>query len=157
MTGPGPARVDGDDLVLEFAVRASPAHAFDTWTRRPALWWPGDHTATGAPADIVFEPRPGGRIFERSTAGVEVDWGTVLDWRPPYRLRYRWHLFFTPAEATEVEVSFTAVADGTAVRLVHRGWQRLGTAGPPRRGRTGQVWTALATAYQRACAPPGTG
>ena len=32
--------------------------------------------------------------------------GQILDWEPPRRLRYLWHLFFAPSEATEVEVRF---------------------------------------------------
>jgi hypothetical protein len=75
-----------------------------------------------------------------------------LDWEPPTRLRYLWHLFFTPSEATEVELTFTAAGAGTAVRLEQRGWAKLGEAGPPRRRRTGQVWGELTTVYARACA-----
>jgi uncharacterized protein YndB with AHSA1/START domain len=75
----------------------------------------------------------------------------VLDWEPPSRLRYRWHLFFEPSEATEAELTFTAVSAGTAVRLEQRGWDKLGKAGPPRRRRTGQVWSELIAAYARAC------
>ena len=99
----------------------------------------------------------GGRIVERGPDGAEHDWGRVLDWEPPTRLRYLWHLFFDPSEATEVELTFTAVASGTAVRLEQRGWDKLGTAGPPRRERTGQVWGALTAAYARACASPHDG
>ena len=68
------------------------------------------------------------------------------------RLRYLWHLFFDPSEATEVELTFTAVPAGTAVRLEQRGWDKLGEAAPPRRERTGQVWGALTGEYARACA-----
>lgn len=42
----------------------------------------------------------------------------VLDWEPPNRLRFLWHLFFDPSEATEVELTFTARGQGTDVRLV---------------------------------------
>ena len=57
------------------------------------------------------------------------DWGRVLDWEPPTRLRYLWHLFFAPLEATEVELTFTAVPAGTAVRLEQRGWEHAGGGG----------------------------
>jgi Activator of Hsp90 ATPase homolog 1-like protein len=105
---------------------------------------------SGAPEAITFTPRSGGRIFERAAGGQEHDWGEVLDWSPPTRVRCLWHLFFDRSEATEIELTFTPVAAGTRVRLEHRGWERLGDAGPPRRTRTGQVWAALTTSYRDA-------
>lgn len=147
--------MSAEPLVVEFEVDAPPAQAFDLWTRRCATWWPSSHTVSGDPAAIVFEPRSGGRIIERATDGTEHDWGTVLDWQPPTRLRYRWHLFFAPAEATEIEVTFTALRTGTAVRLEQRGFERLGEAGPGRRARTDQAWAALAADFTRAAAPAG--
>lgn len=132
-----------EPLVVEFEVGVPPAHAFDTWTRRCATWWPPSHTICRAPAAITFESRPGGRIVERAADGTEHPWGTILDWEPPTRLRYLWHLFFEPSEATEVEVTFTARGSGTSIRLEQRGWERLGDAGASRRERTGQAWAAI--------------
>lgn len=141
-----------EPLVVELEVRACPAHAFLVWTQRCAAWWPASHTVSGDPAAIVFEPRPGGRIYERAPAGIEHRWGEVLEWAPPSRLRYRWHLFFDPSEATDVEVTFTPTAGGTAVRIAQRGWERLGDAGPPRRERTGAAWAAITALFAEACA-----
>jgi uncharacterized protein YndB with AHSA1/START domain len=146
--------VSGDPLIVEFAVGVAPAHAFEAWTRGCAVWWPDSHTISGDPAAIVFEPRSGGRIFERGPDGREHDWGTVLEWQPPARLSYRWHLFFDAGEATEVELTFTEAEHGTAIRLVQHGWELLGAAGPPRRTKTGEVWGALSAAFVRACGPP---
>lgn len=147
-----------EPLVVEFDVRAAPEHAFDVWTRRAGLWWPRSHTLSGDPESITFEPRPGGRVFERAANGVEHEWGEVLDWAPPSRVRYLWHLFFDRSDATEVELTFTSVPEGTHVRLEHRGWDRLGDVGAPRRTRTGQVWTELTSSYRdavvRAADPP---
>jgi uncharacterized protein YndB with AHSA1/START domain len=136
-----------EPLVVEFEVGVPPDQAFDTWTRRCATWWPASHTICREPAAITFEPHSGGRIVERAPDGAEHDWGTILDWEPPERLRYRWHLFFDPSEATEVEVTFIASDAGTAVRLEQRGWERLGDAGPTRRDRTGQSWAAITARY----------
>lgn len=143
MTGP---------LVVEFEVRASPEHAFDTWTARCGLWWPPSHTISGDPAAITFEPRPGGRIFERAADGAEHEWGEVLEWAPPTRLRYLWHLFFDRSEATEVMITFTGRDDHTVVRIEQRGWEHLGEAGPPRRTRTAQAWAGITELFARACA-----
>jgi Activator of Hsp90 ATPase homolog 1-like protein len=79
----------------------------------------------------------------------------VLDWEPPTRLRYLWHLFFDASEATEMELTFTAVPAGTAVRLEQRGWDALGDTdlpAPLRRERTGHMWGRLTGDYARACA-----
>ena len=136
-----------DPLVIEFEVGVSPARAFDAWTQRCATWWPTLHTISGDPAAITFEPRSGGRIFERAADGGEHEWGTVLDWQPPTRLRYRWHLFFDPGEAPEVEVTFTVRDGHTAVRLEQRGWDRLGEAGTVRRDRTRRAWATIAARF----------
>jgi uncharacterized protein YndB with AHSA1/START domain len=150
-------------LVVEFEVRAGLEHAFEMWTGRVGLWWPASHTVSGSPEAIVFEPHPGGRIFERTADGVEHPWGEVLDWEPPRRLRYRWHLFFEPSQATEVEVVFTRLGgtggntgedtggEHVGVRIVQRGWERLGAAGALRRTRTGYAWAAITPLYARAC------
>ena len=136
-----------EPLVVEFEVGVPPAQAFDVWTRRCATWWPASHSVSRGPVAITFEPHAGGRIVERAPDGGEHEWGTVLDWEPPDRLRYLWHLFFDPSEATEVEVTFAARDDGTAVRLEQRGWERLGEHGPPRRDRTREAWTAITARF----------
>lgn len=134
-------------LVVEFEVAATPAHAFHTWVGEAARWWPRGHSVSGDPVAVIFESHPGGRIVERAADGTEHAWGEVLDWDPPRRLRYRWHLFFAPEEATEVEVTFTPSPSGTAVRLVQTGWDRLGEAGPVRRERTVAGWAAVTAPY----------
>jgi uncharacterized protein YndB with AHSA1/START domain len=138
-----------DPLVIEFEVGVPPARAVDTWTRQCATWWPASHTISGDPSAITFEPRAGGRIVEHAPDGDEHEWGRILDWQPPTRLRYLWHLFFDPAEATEIEITFTAVDSSTAVRLEQRGWDRLGEAGPPRRDRTRQAWSTITASFIR--------
>lgn len=138
-------------LVVQFDVRATPEHAFEVWTERCALWWPPAHTLSKRPATIRFEPFPGGRIYETAGDGAEHLWGDVIDWEPPARIRYRWHLFFDRSEATEVEVTFRAGGGGTTVRIEQRGWEGLGDAGEPRRARTEQVWEALGPRFATAC------
>jgi len=135
-------------LVVEFRIAAPVAHAFDTWVARAALWWPRGHTVTGAPAAVVFEPRVGGRVFERGAVGHEHVWGEVLAWDAPSHVRYLWHLFFPRAEATVVDVTFTPADGGTEVRLVQTGWDALGDQGPVRRERTVTGWSVVTSAYR---------
>ena len=90
--------------------------------------------------------------MEHASGGAEHDWGEVLDWDPPGRLRYLWHLFFDRSEATEVEVTFSPAGEGTAVRLEQRGWERLGDAAADRRTRTRDAWSELGARFVEACA-----
>lgn len=142
-----------DALRLSFAVACSVEHAFATWTARTSMWWPSDHTMSGDPAvEVHLEPRAGGRIFERTATGREIVWGEVVTWEPPARLMYLWHFNAARVDATNVEVTFTALDEGTTrVEIVHRGWERLGAAGSGRRDANRAGWQSLLPAYVAAC------
>lgn len=131
-------------------------HAFDVWTARIAQWWPKDHTvSTEEDLTVVLEGRPGGRIFERLTSGVEHDWGEVTIWEPPTRLGYTWHLNRDRGDATEVEVRFVARGDmATRVEIEHRGWERLGAAGEHWRDRNHGGWATLLPHFIAAASLP---
>jgi uncharacterized protein YndB with AHSA1/START domain len=144
-----------EPIQIEFEVACSPGHAFDTWANRTSLWWPPSHSVSSAPGLMVrFEPRPGGRIFERTPQGVEHDWGEVLAWEPPHRLAYLWHLGSDRGRATEVDISFAGDAAATTVTIVHRGWERLGADAPTWRERNLGGWGGLLPHYRQAAAPP---
>ncbi len=135
-------------------VACEPEHAFRTWTSRATAWWPVAHTVSHERgAEIVFEPRVGGRIFERTASGEEIEWGEVTEWEPPRRLGYRWHIATDPAEATEVEINFRELDTSlTRVEIEHRGWERLGDD----KGRTWRDvnhggWDGVLPAYIAAC------
>lgn len=144
-----------EPLELAFTVDCAPERAFETWARRTSLWWPHGHSVSAEPGlSVFFEPHPGGRIYERTPSGEEHDWGEVLVWEPPLRLTYLWHLRFDRADATEVEVSFIPSGERTDVRIVHRGWERLGAKGPERRERNRKGWSGVIEAYRTTCAVP---
>lgn len=136
-------------LVVEFTVNAPVRHAFETWVGSQHIWWPKSHTISGDPHAIVVEPRVGGRIYERAADGAEHEWGEVLEWTPPTRLQFLWHLFFSRDEATVVDVTFDEIDERTSVRLVQTGWDSLGAEGPIRRERTIAGWAAVTRMYQR--------
>lgn len=144
-----------EPLRMSFTVDCPPGHAFDVWTRQISRWWPADHTATGAAGSlVVLEGRVGGRIFEQTAAGEEIDWGEVSAWDPPRRLVYWWHLRRDRADATEVEISFTDRDGATVVSIEHRGWERLGAAGADWRERNRAGWSGLLPHYTAAITPP---
>jgi uncharacterized protein YndB with AHSA1/START domain len=138
-----------EPLSLEFEVDCPPDHAFEVWTARISTWWPADHTVTGDDdLLVVLEPHEGGRIYERSTAGIEHDWGWVTAWEPPDRLVYRWHLRRDRSDATEVEIRFQPLGpDRTRVEIVHRDWERLGADGQAWRDRNAGGWATLLPHY----------
>jgi hypothetical protein len=141
-----------EPIHLDFDVGCEPAHAFEVWTARIATWWPADHTVSGdSRVDVVLEPRVGGRIYERTPAGVEHDWGWVTAWEPPGRLVYRWHLRRDRADATEVEIRFLPLGEGrTRVEIVHRDWERMGSDGRTWRDRNAGGWATLLPHYEAA-------
>lgn len=134
-----------EPIELAFEVACPVDHAFATWTERTSTWWPVSHTVAAAEGlAISFEPRVGGRIFERTRAGVEHDWGEITAWEPPRRIGYLWHLRADRADATDVEITFEPVdVERTRVRIEHRGWERLGAAGVERRDRNRGGWAGL--------------
>jgi uncharacterized protein YndB with AHSA1/START domain len=138
-----------EPLRLSFEVGCPVTHAFDVWTNKIARWWPADHTASGEDGlEVVLEGRPGGRIFERTAAGAEIDWGEVTVWEPPTRLVYLWHLRRDRADATEVEITFVEQsASKTRVEIEHRGWERLGAQGQDWRDANMAGWSTLLPHY----------
>jgi uncharacterized protein YndB with AHSA1/START domain len=132
-------------------VACSAAHAFETWTQRSSLWWPAAHTVTHDPgARVVFEPRPGGRIFERTPSGQDVEWGWITVWEPPRRLVYQWHIATDVASATEVEIAFIDLGERTRVEIEHRGWERLGDRGATWRDANRAGWDGVLPDYKDA-------
>jgi hypothetical protein len=131
-------------LKFSFDVDCSAEHAFSVWTSRIDTWWPSDHTVSGKAELVVLQSGVGGRIFERTSDGVEHDWGEVTLWNPPTQLAYLWHLGADRMAATEVEVRF--VAQGTAttrIEIEHRGWEQLGEAADQWRDRNRVGWDTL--------------
>jgi uncharacterized protein YndB with AHSA1/START domain len=146
-----------DPLRMTFDVACDAEHAFAIWTARISTWWPRDHTISGQAEQIVLQAGVGGRIYERAADGTEHEWGEVTAWQPPARLGYLWYLGREPADATEVEIRFTAQgAEQTRIEITHRGWERLGQAAGPWRDRNLSAWQTLLPHYLTAIAEGGT-
>jgi uncharacterized protein YndB with AHSA1/START domain len=106
-------------------VKAIPERAFRAFTAEMSRWWRKSHSINKSPiSEIVMEPWPGGRWFERGEDGSECDWGRVLAWEPPGRLLLAWQLTpqwrFDPDLVTELELRFVADGEGTLIELEHR-------------------------------------
>jgi hypothetical protein len=109
--------------------------AFSVFTAEIGTWWPPEHHILQAElAEMVFEPRQGGHVYDRGVDGSECRWARVLVYEPPNRfviswdISLAWQLEPDPARTSEVEVRF--VPEGpqrTRVELEHRHLDRHGT------------------------------
>jgi hypothetical protein len=60
------------------SVPLAQARAFELFTTRMTEFWPKEHSIGESElAEVVLEPRSGGRWFERGVDGSECQWGRV--------------------------------------------------------------------------------
>jgi uncharacterized protein YndB with AHSA1/START domain len=118
----------------QIVVEAPVQRAFDVFTQEMQSWWPEDHhMLDGDVGEMIFEPRAGGRVYDRGTDGRECTWARVVSYEPPDRVVITWDIspgweIETDQERTsEVEVRFISESDGrTRVELEHRNLDRHG-------------------------------
>jgi uncharacterized protein YndB with AHSA1/START domain len=112
--------------------------AFKVFTERFDQIKPREHNMLGVEiAESVFEPRVGGRVYDRGVDGSECQWGRVLAYEPPNRIVFtwdispRWQIESDHAKASEVEIRFFADDQKrTRVELEHRHLDRHGEGWP---------------------------
>jgi uncharacterized protein YndB with AHSA1/START domain len=108
--------------------------AFAVFTEGIGSWFPSEYNLLEVEiAERVFEPRVGGRIYDRGTDGSECHWARVLAHEPPHRVVFswdispQWQIQADPEKTSEVEVRFIAESpDRTRVELEHRNLDRHG-------------------------------
>ena len=77
----------------EIAVDAPVDRAFRVFTEQMDRIKPREHNMLGVDiAETVFEPRAGGRIYDRGTDGSECEWASVIAFEPPDRLVFSWNV-----------------------------------------------------------------
>ena len=132
-------------LEISFDVACSAEHAFEVWTSRIDTWWPADHTVSGsADADVVLQGEVGGRIYERTSDGVEHEWGEITAWEPPSLLGYVWHIGRERSSATEVQIRFIPQGPtSTRIEIEHAGWDRFGSEASEMRERNQIGWRTV--------------
>jgi hypothetical protein len=129
-----------EEAVVKKSVRVETSieRAFHVFVEQMETWWPKSHHLGPREWElIVIEPRVGGRWYEQDATGGQCDWGTVLEWDPPRKARFSWHLgpklgyegwSYDPdiRRASELEIRFTAEGGATQVKLEHSRLERHG-------------------------------
>ena len=66
------------------------------------------------PREAFLSPRLRRHAYEDIFQGQsEIDWGEITLWSPPRRLGYLWHIRRDRSDATDVELTFVDLGDGT--------------------------------------------
>lgn len=136
-------------VTKEVTVAAPVERAFAVFTEKVGSWWPLETFAVrrGEANGATFEGHEGGRFYERTPGGEEVDWGRVLVWEPPTRIVFTWA---NTEPATEVEVRFRPDGGSTVVELEHRGWERFGARPVEERAGYESGWDLVLGRYVEA-------
>jgi uncharacterized protein YndB with AHSA1/START domain len=115
-------------------VEAPLERAFSVFTDDIGTWFPREYNLLDVDiAERVFEPRAGGRVYDRGVDGSECHWARVLAYEPPQRvviswdISPRWQIETDPEKTSEIEVRFIPEApERTRVELEHRNLDRHG-------------------------------
>ena len=127
-------RTTGTTVHCAIVVDAPIERAFEVFTEDFDQVKPREHNMLQVDiSETVFEPRVGGRVYDRGVDGSEYQWARVLAFEPPNRVVFSWDLspqwqIESDLERTsEVEVRFIAeTAERTRVELEHRNLDRHG-------------------------------
>ena len=168
-TEPDDIRQDTSDYAVRTAVTVpvSAQRAFEVFSEGLSGWWLKEYTWSGPQTlvDIGIEPRDGGMAYEIGPFGFRCDWGRVLTWDPPHRLRLTWQIGADrapvpdPARASELEVTFAPSGQNTLVTVDHRHFDRHGDDAEGYRKALTAGWRELISRYaalaaRRPDAPP---
>jgi uncharacterized protein YndB with AHSA1/START domain len=155
----------GTSVRSTVVVHAPVERAFTVFTRDIGTWWPPEHHLVQRElAEMVFEPRVGGNVYDRAVDGSECRWSRVLAYEPPHRVVFswdidlQWQLETDPARASEIEVRFLPEGpDRTRVELEHRHLERHGDGWEAMRSAVGSPdgWDRGMTAFGAAVSASG--
>ncbi len=120
------------EIVASVDIKANAEKVFDAYVNHIDSWWirQGTYRYSFAPEvteprHIQFDPRPGGRFYERFADGSEYTIGRIQDWEPPHMFQYTWKAPEWPLETT-ITVRFTEDEGRTTVEVTHEGFEAEG-------------------------------
>lgn len=142
-------------IVVALRVKATPAEAFAAFTEEIGQWWRPNALFQLTPRGdgvLRFESGPQGRLVTELPNGKIFEIGRITTWAPGEKLAFTWRqASFAPEQATQVEVAFEPIGDGTRITVTHRGWESVPQEHVARHGfplnlflqRQGEHWRAL--------------
>jgi uncharacterized protein YndB with AHSA1/START domain len=105
------AQATDTSVRASIVVDAPIERAFSVFTKGIETWWPPEHHILEAGlAEMVFEPRRGGHVYDRGVDGSDRRWAHVLVYEPPERvviswdINTQWQIETDPEKTSEVEV-----------------------------------------------------
>jgi Activator of Hsp90 ATPase homolog 1-like protein len=116
-------------ILVSIRVAATPACAFDVFTREIGVWWQPNglfRFSRKSPGQLRFEPGPKGRLIEILPGGEIFEISRINSWEPGVRLAFTWRQeTFARGQLTHVEVRFEPVGNETRVKVEHSGWDTI--------------------------------
>ena len=127
-------RAQEPSVRTQIVVEVPIERAFSVFTEQFDSIKPREHNMLAVEiAETVFEPREGGRIYDRGVDGSECQWARVLAYESPNRVVFswdispRWQIESDLEKTSEVEVRFSSeTPERTRVELEHRNLDRHG-------------------------------
>jgi len=127
-------QAQGASVRTQVVVEVPIERAFSVFTEQFDSIKPREHNMLAVEiAETVFEPREGGRIYDRGVDGSECQWARVLAYEPPDRVVFswdispRWQIESDLEKTSEVVVRFISeTPERTRVELEHRNLDRHG-------------------------------
>ena len=135
-------------VVRSVEVPVDPATAFRLFTDEIDDWYERGRWSWNVPERAVGIRFESGRLLELHDDGDAYEMGRVNAWVPGERLAFAYRsVHLPPGLATEVEVRFEPIADGTRVTLEHRGLDQLPAEEYARWQR--RAWIQFMHAFER--------
>jgi uncharacterized protein YndB with AHSA1/START domain len=118
-------------------VNNSALKAFEVFTENMSDWWPRDYTwCREVLEEIGMENEEGGLCYEIGPHNFRLDWGRVIEYDPPARLRFTWQISPLrlpepdPAKASEIEINFIEEDElRTRLEFSHKKFENHGKGG----------------------------
>ncbi|MAV35962.1 MAG: hypothetical protein CMJ59_10920 [Planctomycetaceae bacterium] len=114
-----------------------------------ASWWPADFWATKTHRRMVFEPKPGGRLYEEAEGGGGLLWYTVIAIEPPESLHLAGYIappFGGPATSL-LRIALTAPSGSTTLLKISD--SVFGCVDGHTKQSVAEGWSALFAAAKR--------
>lgn len=105
-------------IVKSVILSCAPERAFVLFTEEAGLWWPAARRHS-KDANSIIRMEAGGRFYERSGDGHEVELGIVRQFEPARCVVLDWYPGTGPEAPTRVEIIFEAIDEGTKVTVRH--------------------------------------